>query len=303
MPRNEREQAMAAAIDTRAIRAIFEQPAPDGAFEAQTWQYLRTIGARRRIVFLAFAPKAAGTYFRQAAIYAIDGQLARLKHAQGGRDGRPYLPNVLVCCLDPDSPELVAHIHMQAFTGNRHLIDAFGLKPIIMLRSLPDILASFVDMLMTDEAARAEGLNCQIPDDFLEYDRSRKVDFVVDIIAPWFASYFATWKSFVDDEQDTVCVLHYRNLLRNPAETLQTALRHAGFDVSRAKCESAIARVWAQRESYRFNKGITGRGRSCLSAAQLARVSQLLSYYPQLTPWLPELMGNAGPADVASQVA
>ena len=36
--------------------------------------------------------RAAGTFLRTAAVAAIDGQLIRVVHAQGGRDGQPYLP-------------------------------------------------------------------------------------------------------------------------------------------------------------------------------------------------------------------
>lgn len=294
---------MAALIDDNTIQAIFDQPSPDGAFEGRTLQYLRAVGARRRIVLLAFAPKAAGTFFRQAAIYAIGGQLVRLNHAQGGRDGTLYLPNVLACCLEQTPVEMVAHIHMQAFTANRHIINAFALKPIIMLRSLPDILASFVDMLVSDGAARLEGLNCRIPDNFLEFDQSSQADFVVNMIAPWFASYFANWKSFVDDTQNTVCVLRYRDFCRNPLEALQTALAHAGFLVSRAKCEEALAKIWQERRSYRFNKGTPGRGKTYLSATQLTKVSQMLSYYPQLESWMPELKGDGDSADAESHPA
>src|SRR6185312_2641525 len=144
--------------DSNAIRAVFAQPGSDGAFTGETLAYLRDAGARRRILFLAFAPKAAGTFFRQAATYAIGGDVFRMAHALGGRDGTPYLPNLLACYLDPDLPNIVAHIHMQAFAANRHLLSALGIRPVIMLRNVADMLASFWDMLEADPVARAEGL-------------------------------------------------------------------------------------------------------------------------------------------------
>jgi hypothetical protein len=116
---------------------------------------------------------------RQAAIFAIKGQLIRGPHAQGGRDGTLYLPNILACLLDPNAPNAVMHVHMQALAANCHLIEACGLKPVIMLRSIPDMLASFVDMLDADPVARSEGLNCLIPEDFLAWGRTMKLDFVV----------------------------------------------------------------------------------------------------------------------------
>src|SRR4051812_49938157 len=107
---------MPAIIDNNAIQAVFAQPEPDGAFESNYVAYLRSVGALRPVLFLAFAPKVAGTFFRQAAMEVVGGALFRTSHAQGGRDGTPYLPNLLACYLDKDLPEIVVHIHMQAFT-------------------------------------------------------------------------------------------------------------------------------------------------------------------------------------------
>ncbi len=129
---------------------------------------------------------------------------------------------------------------MQALAANRHFIEAFGLRPIIMMRSIPDMLASFWDMLEFDPTARAEGLNCQIPDNFVDQSRAQKADFMVDVIAPWYASYFATWKSFVDDAPETICVLHYNDFCADPTTALHAALAHAGFFVSRAKCRDVL---------------------------------------------------------------
>ena len=245
------------------------------------------------MLLLAFAPKSAGTYFREAAINAIGGVLMRMCHAQAGRDGTPYLPNVLARCLEDEALHTVAHIHMQALTGNRNFIDAFGLKPVIMIRDLADMLASLLDMFETDPVARAEGVNCQIPYNFLELPRDVKLDFMIDVIAPWYASYFATWKDFVDDAPKTVCVLRYPDFCRNPCETLHKALIHSGFVVTRDKCLRSLEEVWRAKEDYRFNKGVSGRGRQYFSPAHFERLHRLLSYYPQLKRWVPDLLGEA----------
>jgi len=283
---------MSAIIDSSAIHAIFATPFPEGSFEGPTLQYLREVGARRNILLLAFAPKAAGTFFREAAVKTLNGQLIRLAHAQGGRDGTLYLPYVLRICLDSEAPETVAHVHMQAFESNRHLINALGLKPVIMIRNIADMLASFLDMLETDPVARAEGLNCQVPANFTELDRARKLDFMIDVIAPWYASYFATWKDFADADPDTVCVLQYRDFCRAPVDALWTALAHAGFVVSHAECEAALGEIWEAREIHRYNKGVAGRGNRYFTPAHFARLRALTAYYPQLESWLPDLLGE-----------
>jgi hypothetical protein len=285
---------MPAVIDSNAIHAVFSRLLTDGSFEAPVGDYLRRIYARRPFLLLAFAPKCAGTYFRQAAIHAIGGQLVRMCHAQGGRDGTFYLPNVVVSCLDDTAPATVTHLHMQALTANRRFIDTLGLKPIIMIRNIADMLASFLDMLEVDPVARDEGLNCQIPWNFCEMGRSDKLDFMIEVIAPWYASYFATWKSFVDDAPETVCLLRYRDFCDDPAETLRRALTHAGFVTTLFKCRQSLEEVWRDKENYRFNKGVRGRGKDYFSPVHFAQLRKQLSYYPQLADWMAELMGEDG---------
>jgi hypothetical protein len=283
---------MAAVIDSNVIQAVFAQPDPEGVFERDYATYLRSIGARRPVLFLAFAPKVAGTFFRQAAMEAVNGALFRTSHAQGGRDGTPYLPNLLACYLDKDLPEIIVHIHMQAFLANRHLLSTLGIRPVIMLRNLPDTLASFLDMLETDPVARAQCLNCVVPGNFVELSRAQKLDFVLDIILPWYASYFGSWKSFVDEVPGQVCVLRYSDFCQDPAESVRTALVHAGFTVSGDTCVAAVERVWPNRDKLRYNKGKEGRGAGYFSASQLAEIARKLSHYPQLDAWMPDLMGS-----------
>jgi len=285
---------MSAKIDANAMHAVFEMPSPEGVYPPQFAAYFQALGRKRPLLLLAFAPKAAGTFFRQAAMEALGGGcLVRLTHALGGRDGTPYLPNFMACFLDTDKPPSVSHLHMQALPANRNFIAMFGVKPVIMLRDIPDMLASYWDMLDADPVARADGLNCLIPHDFLSLGREEKADFMIDIVAPWYVSYFATWKTFHEQAPQTVCVLRYDEIQDDPAGTLFRALQHAGFQTPLVRCEAAIEKVWGERGKFRFNKGIAGRGREYFSAAHLERLERMLTLYKQLEPWKQVLIGEA----------
>lgn len=292
---------MSAIIDSNAIHAIFEVPSPEGVYDPKFVAYFRAVGQKRPVLLLSFAPKAAGTFFRQAAMEALGGgYLLRLTQAQGGRDGTPYLPALMAGLLDAAKPSVVVHIHMQALPANRHFIEMFGLKPVIMLRSIPDMLVSYWDMLEVDPVARADGLNCLIPSDFTAKSRTAKADFMIDIVAPWYASYFATWKDYADAAPERTCVLRYDAFSREPAAAIQRALAHAGFGAPLARCEEAVAKVWGDRHAHRFNQGVSGRSREYFSPAQLARLAHMIDHYPQLAAWREELLGGAEPIRLAS---
>lgn len=277
-------------LDSTALELVFYQPSPDGRFEEPQATYLAEIAKLRPVVALTFAPKAAGTYLRTAVACAIDGQLVRTVHAQGGRDAQFYLPTLVAYYHGGiTSRTLVTHVHMQALPGNRHLIEALSLKPVIMLRSVPDMLASFLDMLMADETARLEGLNCTVPTDFLTMPHEARAEYVIDILAPWYASYFATWRAFVDDKPDQVLVTHYREFINRPGMVLQSILDHTGVPQSRRQCERALDLAWKDRGSLRYNKGVSGRGETYFTLDQRERIRRVLSHYGTINSWLDEL--------------
>ena len=280
--------------DQTAIAAAFAQPDPDGRFSGAFGTYLKRLGAQRKAILFVFPPKAAGTFLRTAAIAACDGQLLRIVHAQGGRDAQPYLP-LLVDYFTGGltSKTLVSHIHMQALPANRYILEAFGIRPIIMLRSIPDMLASYWDMLDSDALARQDGLNCYIPQNFPELSKEQKAEFCIDMLAPWYAGFYATWLEYASIAPKTVLLLQYTQMRADPVGTLAQALNHAGIEVSDARCRQAADEAWNERHALRFNKGEAGRGQVYFSDRHRRRLERLLSYYPLLAPWHAQLMGAA----------
>lgn len=284
-------------LSNESVNAIFTQPRPDGGFDGAVRLHLRQLGRKRPCVILAFPPKAAGTYFRTAAVYAVDGQLVRTVHALGGRDASLYLPTFVSYYTGAVTPRvMVSHVHMQALKANIQFLESFDIRPIAMLRGIPDMLASYWDMLETDAEARKDGLNCLIPDDFVDMARPAKADFLVDILGPWYASYFATWIQYANAEPSRVCRLTYGEFRADPAAALMRAVAHAGLPRTREQCRAALDRAWGERAKCRFNKGEAGRGAEYFSPAHIARLERMLSAYGHLAPMTDELLGREAPA-------
>ena len=282
---------MAFELDSNALNAVFRLPSPDGTFDETLADYLGRLGQRRKSVIFAFPPKAAGTFLRSAALEAVDGQLMRIVHAYGGRDGTPYLP-IFILYLAGGFPSdtLVTHIHMQALPANCSLIEALDLKPVIMLRSIPDMLLSYIDMLTNEPIVPDRWLNGFIPPKFADLDDEAKADFVVDMLAPWYASYYATWFDFSARAPGRVCTIRYKEFKRDPAAALEEALRHSGLERTRQECEKAIAATWPDRHSLRFNVGEAGRGTAHFNDRQRNKLETMLFRHYDLEPYRHELM-------------
>lgn len=278
-------------IQPDIAEAIYTQPNPDGSF-APVQQYLfRTLGATRTAIVLAFPPKAAGTFLRAALIKAVDGQLVRIVHAQAGRDATPYLPTLLRY-YDGGVPDktLVTHVHMLALPANLQLLSAFGIKPVIMVRSIPDMLASYWDMLETDNYALNYGLNSHVPSNFRALPRNAKADFIIDILAPWYVNFYAGWIAYSRTAPETVLVVDYGAVQQNAAAVVEDVLKHVGLPRDAETCKAAVAYAWQLRDSLRFNKGKSGRGTSYFRPAQLNRLSRMMSHYPALADWRHRLL-------------
>lgn len=278
-------------LDDYAAPAAFERPFfPTGEWEGAPLAYFRELGARRRVLFLAFAPKSASTFLREAATNALGGRHVRVVQALGGRDAHLYLPYLIECFQDPDERPAVTNVHMQAFVANRNLIEAFDLKPVIMIRSIPDMLASYWDMLDNEPHARPNSLNCFIRDDFPDLGALQKADFMIDVLAPWYASYYATWNAYAAAAPERVLVLHYNAFREKPAENIHAAIGHAGFSIPIANCEEGFRKAWDARTSHRYSFGMSGRGAEYFSRDHFDRLARLLSHYKHLDAWMPELL-------------
>ncbi len=292
-PFEESERVSTQQLD--AFRVIFEQIGADGKFNGREFEALRLLGKERKAVVLAFPPKAAGTFLRNSIIEAIDGKLVRVAHALGGRDATPYLPTFVAYYSGALTERtLVAHVHMLALPANRHFLEVFDIRPVVMMRSIPDMLASYWDMLDTDAVARGDGLNCIIPEDFQRLPDAAKADFLVDILGPWYTNYFAGWLGYTEADPGRVCVLHYRDFKDDPAGALATALDHVGLSRTPGECQAAIDLNWTNRRLSRFNKGEEGRGGRYLKAVHMNRLARMLGHYPKLAPYAAELL-DTGP--------
>jgi hypothetical protein len=279
-------------LDRPALEAIFHLPGNDGSFREEQHRFLAAQGARRPAVMLAFPPKAAGTFLRAAAVKATGGEVLRVCYAQGDRDAQLYLPTFLAYyaggfCTGP----MVTHVHMQAFPANIAFLEAFGIRPIVMVRSIPDMLASYWDMLEDGGSDLPMGINCTIPPDFRTMPAEDRAAFMIDVIAPWYAGYYATWCAYAAAHPARLAILHYGDFVREPAQTLARLLAFSGLERSLEQCKQAIEAVWAERHLHRFSEGVLGRGRDYFSASQIQRIDKLLSYYPGTAALHAELMG------------
>lgn len=276
------------------MSAAFSQPEMDGTFTGPLGDYLKNISQRRPVLLFAFPPKSAGTFLCMATVIAAGGHLVRAVHAQGGREAQLYLPVFLNyfnggVCKGP----MGVHAHMSARPGNAHFFEALNLRPIIMVRSLPDMLASLSDMFDSVPVSRSENISGAVPEDFPKFSRAQKADFLTEMITPWYVTYFASWFAYVEKMPERVLVLHYSDLLNDPQSLLEACLRHVGLSIPQEVVKAALDGVWQQRDKVRFNKGISGRGQEYFTPDHIARMQHMMTHFPVLMRHMNELFQSS----------
>lgn len=281
---------MNANLDMQAITAMLALPERDGRYPPDVQRYLSELACRRKVILFSFPQKCGGTFLRTAAIYAIRGQLYRVCYAQGGREAQFYLPTFLQYYLSEDGRPMVTHVHMQARPGNCHFMEALGIRPVTMIRSITDMLVSMRDMYVNEPGMLAENVCCEVPEGFPNMPPAAQADFLIHFIAPWYVAYYASWIHYALDSKGNVLVLRYNDFHDHPVEVLQEVLDHAGYDVSIHDCALAIATVWGQKESYRYNKGVGGRGEVFFTQEQFGFLEKMLLQYPVLDSYHEELL-------------
>jgi hypothetical protein len=278
-----------------AVAALFASPRIDGAFEDGLLGVARALGHRRPLVLLPFAPRCAGTFLRTAAIEAIGGQLMRFVHAEGGRDASLYLPWLIAYFSGALTPDIaVTHVHMPAAAANRHLIDAFDLHPCVMRRSIPDSLSSLLAMIEDDPDVPI-GFSFLKPPGFADMAATRRADVLIDLMGPWYAQFYASWKAYAEDTPERVLLADYSDFCEAPADVLEQVLAHARAPQPFRTCTAAIAAVWAEREKFRCNRGVPHHRAAPFSAAQLVRLERFVSYYAVLDDWRDMLLTPTTP--------
>ncbi len=83
---------------------------------------------------------------------------------------------------------------------------------------------------------------------------------MIDIVAPWYASYFATWLDYVREAPGRVRVLRFADLLHDAPAAVEAILEHSGLPKPYELCEIAVDTAQRERGTLRFNKGEQGRG-------------------------------------------
>jgi tetratricopeptide (TPR) repeat protein len=224
-----------------------------------------------RHLFIACVPKSASTFLKNLLLSLTGYRDMFSVYAAGQSEHELYLPIL----LENAHFDTVTQQHCRASDANVHLMQAFGIRPVVLVRNVFDSVMSLLDFYNKGAAN-----NTYFRADFQQLDEETKIDLLIDNVIPWYFQFVASWDLVEKQKRLEIYWLSYEELVRDKAEAVVNILRFYGLGAPRRGIEQKIGEAESGKRNIRFNKGVAGRGAAGLNDRQKERIRLLTRYYP-----------------------
>lgn len=238
--------------------------------ERKNEQTLPAASAGRRDsgrILLACMPKSGSTFLADLICALPDFTRAKLAPSPMGRREQELDE---ACVQQAGRRNFVGQLHVRYSEWTAKMCREYRLKPVVLVRGLPDAVVSLRDHL------RRESTIWPIfyaDPDHAALDDARLEDMIVRLAAPWYANFYMGWRN-----APGALLISYEELIADPAAVLREVLAFAGAEIDERAIAKAVAAVGERRES-RFNVGVAGRGAK-LRPETLRSLVALFDFYP-----------------------
>lgn len=226
-----------------------------------------------KTLLIACMPKSGSSWLVSAMQKVSCFPTASLAHGFVENEQELYLPAILHWA----QADKVVQQHCRASAPNIHLVQAFGMKPVVLVRNLADTLISMRDF-WDNGAVR----NSFLYPDWDSLDLDSKHEALVHHLAPWYVQFFVSWAMAERKCEVEPMWVRYEDMIPNKAETLSSIAAFAELPAGPAEIEAAIRAVDGDKAATRFNKGVAGRGAEAFTPAQHEMLRALTRPYPSI---------------------
>lgn len=224
-------------------------------------------------LLIACQPKSGSTFLKNALCAITGFRDVFLFHSGGQSEQELFYPSLLEFATVPT----VTQQHCRATEANLQLLQAFGMRAVVLVRNLADVVVSLRDFY-NQGAVLGTFFH---PDDWKSLTPGQQADAIIDHVIPWHFQFLAGWQQAGREHRLPILWLTYEDLMAGKAAALEKVLTFYGQPAPKDKIAAALAALSTEPRSNRFNSGISGRGREQLTAAQHSRLRHLASAYPR----------------------
>lgn len=225
-----------------------------------------------RHIFIACVPKSASTFLKDVLINLTGYRDLFAVYAAVQNEHELYLPTI----REYAKANTVTQQHCRASDANVNIMQAFGIRPIVLVRNIFDSVMSLLDFYKNQGAYFSSYFRA----DFPTLDEETQIDLLIDNVVPWYLQFVASWNLVEAEKRLEISWLSYEELIGDKAASIGNVLRFYGLGASLNNVNRKIAETETLGRKIRFNKGVAGRGKAGLSDEQKQRIRRLSRYYP-----------------------
>ena len=195
-----------------------------------------TFNRKRQHILIVAAPKSGSTWLTEVLHAALPGHKTRsMLPAYGRREQELSLGAIARHVTRENVLGVHQHLRYSGWTGK--VLEEAGIRPVLRIRNIFDTVYSIHDHI---------GENYEGPMAYLDpgvwanlKTREERFEFIVNMVLPWFFSFYATWLTSDWYRQGRVVVSAYEDMRREPVEHVQGLLAQLGISVDREAVEQA----------------------------------------------------------------
>lgn len=222
-------------------------------------------------IFIACVPKSASTFLKNLLVSLTGYRDVFMVYAAGQSEHELYLPTL----RDTGHFDTVTQQHCRASDANVQMMQAFNIRPLVLVRNIFDSVMSLLDFY--DKGAFYQSY---FRTDYESLDEESRIDLIIDNVIPWYFQFVASWALVEKQQRLEILWLSYEDLIKDKPKAIENILAFYGLGASRRNVQERITEIESGKTKIRFNRGVAGRGKSGLSERQKDRVRQMTRYYP-----------------------
>jgi tetratricopeptide (TPR) repeat protein len=221
-------------------------------------------------IFIACVPKSASTFLKNTLVNLTGYRDLFAVYSAWQTEQEIYLPSI----IEFAGQNTVTQQHCRASEANLQIMQAFNIRPVILVRNIFDAVVSMVDFYR-----QGAYFNSYFRADFPGLDAETQVDMLIDNIVPWYLQFVASWSLAEKEQRLELLWLSYEELTQNKPEAIGLLLEFYGLGAARGNIEKVLSANDENSRKNRFNKGVAGRGKTGLTDAQKQRIIDLSAYH------------------------
>jgi len=234
----------------------------------------KILRGRGEFIFVSAMPKSGSTFLSRNIAQITGFDYEPMTYGFERNEQELYLPKL----VDNYNRSTVTQQHTRATGPNLDLFSRFGIRPVILVRNIFDVIISIRDYLLKEGVAFFPSLYAT--EHFTTLPEDEQYDFLITYAIPWYFNFYVSWFDATRDKRIEALWLAYENLVVDWVAGIGAVLAFYEIDHSEADIRSTVEMMQRRPADMRMNKGVVGRGQSGLNEAQRERITAMKQYYP-----------------------